>query len=83
MSLYSNVDIKYWAPSKEYLIVDYYKLDKALDKIKEIIGTEIFDDTKLWVNMDDTLPEDITLKNIVILMNFIINAGNKFCQYKK
>ena len=64
-------------------MVDYYKLDKALDKIKEIIGTEIFDDTKLLVDMDGTLPDDITLKNIVILMNFIINAGNKFCLYKK
>ena len=31
---------------KKYFMVDDYMLDKALDRIKEIIGIEKFDDTK-------------------------------------
>ena len=32
---------------KKYFMVDDYMLDKALDRIKEIIGIEKFDDTKI------------------------------------
>ena len=44
---------------KKYLIVDDYMLNKALAKVKEIIGIEKFDDTK-----DDNFPDNITFKNI-------------------
>ena len=30
-------------------------LDKGLDKIKEILGFEKFDDTKIFINTDDKL----------------------------
>ena len=57
---------------KKYLMVDDYMLDKALDKIKEIIGLEKFYDTKILIDTGDKLPKVITLKNIVILMTCVI-----------
>ena len=47
-------------------------LDKVLDKIIEIIGIKEFYDTKILIHMDDELPDDITLKNAVILMTCVI-----------
>ena len=52
---------------KQYLIVHDSMLDKVLDNIIEIVGIEKFDDTKILLNTDDKLPDDITLKNAVIL----------------
>ena len=49
---------------KKYLIVDDYMLNKALAKVKEIIGTEKFDDTKTLIDTDDNFPDNITFKNI-------------------
>ena len=46
---------------KEYLMVDNYMVDKSLDKIKEKIGIEKFDDTKIWINTDNKLSDNITL----------------------
>ena len=43
-------------------MVDDYMLDKVLNKIKEIIGIKNFDDTKILMDADDKLPDDITLK---------------------
>ena len=45
-------------------MVDNYKLDEVLDRIKEIIGIEKFDDTKILVDKDDKLPDDVT-KNML------------------
>ena len=53
---------------KKYLMVDDYMLYKLLDNIKEIIGIGKFDDTKILIDMDDKLSDDITLKNVVKLM---------------
>ena len=53
---------------KKYLMVDDYMLHKVLDNIKEMIGVGKFDDTNILIDMDDKLPDDITLKNVVILM---------------
>ena len=49
-------------------------LDKVLDKIKEIIGIEKFDDTKILI---DKLPNKITLKNVVILIACVIKDDSK------
>ena len=43
-------------------MVDDYMLEKVLDKIKEIIGIEKFDDAKILIDTEDKLPDDITLK---------------------
>ena len=45
---------------KKYLIFDDYELNKVLEKIKEIIGIEKFDDNKILIDMDSVLPNDIT-----------------------
>ena len=50
---------------------------KILDKVKEIIGIEKFDNTKILVDTNDKLQE-ITLKNIVILITCDIKDDRKF-----
>ena len=62
---------------KKYLIVDDFTLDRTLDKIKRK-DIEKLDDTKILIDTDDKLPDDITLKNAVILMTCVIKDGNKF-----
>ena len=58
-----------------------YMLNKLLDKVKEIIGIEQFDNTNILINTDDKLSDDITLKKVVILMtSYVIN--NMTC-YKR
>ena len=59
-------------------MVDHYTLDKLLDKIKKIIGTEKFDNTKILIETDDKFPDDITLNNVVILTTSVIRDNNKF-----
>ena len=46
---------------------DDYMLDKVLDKIKEILVIEKFDNTKILIDADDKLPNDITLRNVLII----------------
>ena len=59
------------------MVADYMR-DKVLDKIKEIICTKKFDDTKILIDRDDKLPDVITLKNVMILMTCIIKDSCKF-----
>ena len=47
-------------------------LEKLLEKIKEIIGIDQFDDTKVLIETDVKLPDGITFKNVVILMKCVI-----------
>ena len=61
----------------KHLMCDDYMLDKVLGKIKEIIGIEKVDDTKILINTDDKLPDDITSKN-VILITCVISDDGKF-----
>ena len=49
----------------------YYMLDKVLEKIKDIISIEKFDETKILIDTGNKLPDDITLKNVVILMTLL------------
>ena len=63
---------------KKYLTADNYVLDKVLDKIKKIIGIEKFGHTKILSDSDDKLPDDITFKNVVILMICVIKDDDKF-----
>ena len=58
-------------------MVDDYTIDKVLDKIKRT-GIEKRKDTKILTGTDDKLSDDITLKNAVILMTFVIKDGDKF-----
>ena len=45
----------------QYLIVDGCMLDKVLDKFKEIIDIEEFNDTQILIDTNDRLPDDIAL----------------------
>ena len=53
---------------EKVLMVDDYMLDKVLNKIKNITDIEKFDDTKILIDTDDKLPDDITLKNVITLV---------------
>ena len=53
-------------------------VDKVLDKIKEIVGTKKFDDTKILIETVDKLPDYITLEKVVILVTCVIKDGDKF-----
>ena len=53
------------------MIVDDYTLDKVLDKIKMIISIEEFNDTKILVETDDKLPDDVTLKIVALLITCV------------
>ena len=61
-------------------MVDVYILDKVLDKIKEIIGIEQFDDAKIQIETDDKFLVDVTLKNVVIFITFVIEEDDKCYQ---
>ena len=63
---------------KKYLVVVNYMLDKLIDKIKEIIGIDQFDNTKILIDTDDKLPDGITFKNVVILMTCVIEEDSQF-----
>ena len=49
---------------KKYLMVDDYIVDKVLDKIKEIIGIEKFDDTRILIDTDDNCQMTLLLKKL-------------------
>ena len=59
-------------------MVNDYMLDKVLGKIAEMIGIEKFDNTKIFIDADDKLSNDIIFKNIVILITCVITDDNKF-----
>ena len=51
------------------------------EKNKKIIGIEKFDNTKMLIDTDDKLPEDITLKIVVIFMTSVKkDNGNMYPQ---
>ena len=46
--------------------------------MEKIVGIEKFDDTKILIDIDNKFPDDITLKNVVVLMTRVIKEGNRF-----
>ena len=62
------------------MLVDDFMLDKVLQKIKEM-GIEKFVDTKILIDTDNTLPDDITLKNIMFIMDVIKKMINFVFNY--
>ena len=63
---------------EKHLIVDDNMLDKVLHKIKMVIYIKKYDDTNVLIETDDKLPDDITLKNVVILIKCAFKDGGKF-----
>ena len=66
---------------KKCLMIDNYMLDGALGKIKMIIDNEKFDNAKILIETDDKLAGEVALKNVVILILFIIKDRDKFYSY--
>ena len=62
---------------KKYLMVGDYMLDKILEKIKEIMDVEKFNNTKILIDRDGRLTDDITLENFVILMTCFIKDNDR------
>ena len=60
------------------LIIHDYMLNKVLNKIKEILDNEKFDSIKILIDRGDKLPDDITLKNVVMLITYVIKDDGKF-----
>lgn len=58
--------------------IRYYILDKALSKIKIIIGIEKVDDKKILIETDEKLQNDVTFKNVVMLITRVIKDDDKF-----
>ena len=63
---------------EKYLMFNDYILDKVLGKTEEMIGTEKFDNTNIFIDANDKLWNDIILKDIVILITCVITDDNKF-----
>ena len=54
-----------------------YILDGVLDKIKLIIAIEKFDDNKIVTKADKKFTDEITMKNVVILIACVIKDDDK------
>ena len=61
-------------------MVDDYVLDNVLDRITRINDIKEFDNTKILIEADDILPDDIIFKNAVVLMTFVIKDDGKLYQ---
>ena len=59
------------------MVADYI-LNKVLDKIKEIIDIEQFDNTNILKDTDDTMSYDITLKKVDLFITSVTKGDNKF-----
>ena len=57
---------------KKYLMIDDYMLDLLWDKI-EVLGIENFDNAKVLIDTGDNLLDDITFKNVAILIICVIH----------
>ena len=56
-------------------MVDIYVLNKVIGRIIKMIWIGEFDNTKIVNDTDDIWPDDITLKNAVVLMTSAIIDG--------
>ena len=62
----------------KHLTVDDYMLNKVLDRINNIMGIKRFDNSKILIDTDDKLPDNITLRYVVILMTCVTKNYGKF-----
>ena len=53
-------------------------LNKVLDRIEKVISIEKFDGTKILIDTDDKLSENITLQNGVVSVACIIKDNGNF-----
>ena len=58
-------------------MVNDYIQDKVSYKVKETIGIVKFDETKFLIDTDDKFLDFITLKNVAILITYIMKDDGK------
>ena len=58
---------------KKKLMINDCVINKVLDKTKEVIDNEKFDSTKILIDTDNRLKDDINFKNVLILMTCVDN----------
>ena len=58
-------------------MVDDYMRIKVLHKKEEIIDIEKFDYTKILIDTNDKLPDDIILKNVMLWITCDIKGNDK------
>ena len=58
-----------------YSMVDDYTLDKVLEKINRF-GIEKLDNIRILIETDDKLPDDITVKNAIVLITYVIKDSD-------
>ena len=58
-------------------MIDYI-LDEVLDKTKMIIFIEKLDDSKILIDTDGRLSDEVSLKNVVISISCVIKDPDKF-----
>ena len=59
-------------------MTDDFVLDKVLFKIKDIICIGKFKNTKRLIDTNNKLPDNITFKNVMILMTCVLKDDDKF-----
>ena len=59
-------------------MVDEYILEHMLEKSKEIKSIEKLDDTEILIDIDDTLGDETTLKNVVMIISCIMKNYDNF-----
>ena len=59
-------------------MIDYYILGGVLDQIKMIIVIEKLDDTEILIDSDNRFTDEVSLKNVMILISFVIKDADKF-----
>ena len=65
---------------RKCFMVNDYTLVKVLDKIKKI-AIEKLDDIRILIDTGDKFLDNITLKNVVVLMTCVIKESDNF--YRK
>lgn len=73
------INRKNWTIWRKNILDSWWlsRLDKVLDKIKRV-GIEKLDDTKILIDKNNSLPDNITLKNAVTLMTCAIKDSDRF-----
>lgn len=73
------INRKNWTIWRKNILGSWWlsRLDKVLDKIKRV-GIEKLDDTKILIDKNNSLPDNITLKNAVTLMTCAIKDSDRF-----
>lgn len=73
------INRKNWTIWRKNILDSWWlsRLDKVLDKIKRV-GIEKLDDIKILIDKNNSLPDNITLKNAVTLMTCAIKDSDRF-----